>query len=46
MSRGAGKMPAYATLLAPEERWLIATYVQAELQHLPEAAAIEAGGRP
>lgn len=46
MSRGAGKMPAYAALLAPDERWLIATYVRAELQHLPEAAPIEAGGRP
>ena len=46
MSRGAGKMPAYASLLAPDERWMIATYVRAELQHLPEAGLEEAGGRP
>jgi mono/diheme cytochrome c family protein len=38
MTRGAGKMPAYATLLSPDERWLVATYVRAELQGLPEAS--------
>lgn len=36
ISRGAGKMAAYATLLPPDDRWLVATYVRAELQGLPE----------
>lgn len=37
ISRGAGKMPAYASLLAPEDRWLVATYVRAALQGMPAA---------
>ena len=38
ISKGAGKMPSYATQLAPDDRWLVATYVHAELQGLPEGA--------
>lgn len=34
---GAAKMPAYAVQVAPDERWLIATYIRAVLQGLPEA---------
>ncbi len=32
ISRGANKMPSYAAQLAPDERWLVVTYVQNELQ--------------
>lgn len=38
ISKGAGKMPSYATQLAPDDRWLIATYVHTELQGLPEGS--------
>ncbi len=39
ISRGAGKMPAYATQLSVDERWLVAAYVRSELQNLPLTAA-------
>jgi mono/diheme cytochrome c family protein len=37
ITRGANKMPSYAAQLSPEDRWLIITYVRAQLQGLPEA---------
>lgn len=39
ISRGAGKMPAYATQLSVDERWLVAAYVRSELQNLPQTAS-------
>jgi mono/diheme cytochrome c family protein len=39
ISRGAGRMPAYATQLSVTERWLVATYVRSELQSLPQTAS-------
>lgn len=38
ITMGANKMPSYAVQIAPEERWLIITYVRAQLQGLPEAS--------
>lgn len=38
ITTGANKMPSYAVQLAPEERWLIITYIRSQLQGLPEAA--------
>src|SRR3954464_11862708 len=38
ITMGANKMPSYAVQIAPAERWLIITYIRAELQGLPEAA--------
>jgi mono/diheme cytochrome c family protein len=35
---GAGRMPAYAVQLAPDERWQIITYIRTQLQGLPEAS--------
>jgi mono/diheme cytochrome c family protein len=35
---GSNKMPSYAAQLSPEDRWLIITYIRAELQELQEAA--------
>jgi mono/diheme cytochrome c family protein len=37
ITMGANKMPSYAVQLAPEERWLVITYVRSQLQGLPEA---------
>jgi mono/diheme cytochrome c family protein len=37
ITMGANKMPSYAVQLAPEERWLLITYIRAQLQGLPEA---------
>jgi mono/diheme cytochrome c family protein len=39
ITMGANKMPSYATQLAPNDRWLIITYIRAQLQGLPEAPA-------
>jgi mono/diheme cytochrome c family protein len=39
---GSNKMPSYAVQLAPEDRWLVITYIRAVLQELPEPA----GGTP
>jgi mono/diheme cytochrome c family protein len=36
ITKGANKMPAYAAQLTPDERWLVVTYVRAELQGLPQ----------
>ncbi len=44
ISRGASKMPSYAAQLAPDERWLVVTYVRSALQGLPESGP--AGGTP
>jgi mono/diheme cytochrome c family protein len=48
ITTGANKMPSYATQLAPDDRWLIVTYVRAVLQALPEASpgSIPAGPAP
>jgi mono/diheme cytochrome c family protein len=32
ITMGANKMPSYAAQLAPDERWLVVTYVKSELQ--------------
>jgi mono/diheme cytochrome c family protein len=37
MTMGSNKMPSYAAQLSPDDRWLIATYIRAELQELQEA---------
>jgi len=37
ITMGSNKMPSYAAQLAPDERWLVATYVRAVLQELPAA---------
>jgi mono/diheme cytochrome c family protein len=37
ITMGANKMPSYAVQIVPAERWLIITYIRAELQGLPEA---------
>jgi mono/diheme cytochrome c family protein len=37
ITMGANKMPSYATQIAPADRWLIITYIRAQLQGLPEA---------
>jgi mono/diheme cytochrome c family protein len=44
ITMGANKMPSYAAQLAPEERWMVITYLRSQLQGLPEAAG--SGGRP
>lgn len=41
ITMGANKMPSYAAQLAPDERWMVATYVRATLQGLPEPAKVE-----
>jgi mono/diheme cytochrome c family protein len=48
ITMGANKMPSYATQIAPDDRWLIVTYVRAVLQDLPEApdGTIPAGPEP
>jgi mono/diheme cytochrome c family protein len=46
ISRGANKMPSYAAQLAPDERWLVVTYVRSALQGLPDATPGPAGGTP
>ena len=38
ITMGSNKMPSYAAQLSPEDRWLIITYIRAELQELQEAA--------
>ncbi|HEU4729019.1 MAG TPA: cytochrome c [Kofleriaceae bacterium] len=37
ITMGANKMPSYAAQLTPDERWLVVTYVRAQLQELEEA---------
>jgi len=44
ITMGANKMPSYAVQLAPEERWLVITYVRAELQGLAEAPPATGSG--
>lgn len=39
ITMGSNKMPSYAVQLAPDDRWLVITYVRAVLQGLPEAPA-------
>jgi mono/diheme cytochrome c family protein len=47
ITMGANKMPSYAAQLAPNERWLVVTYVRTQLQGLPEAApALPSRGQP
>lgn len=36
ITMGANKMPSYATQLAPDDRWLVITYIRSALQGLPE----------
>jgi mono/diheme cytochrome c family protein len=38
ITMGSNKMPSYAAQLPPDDRWLIITYIRAELQELQEAA--------
>jgi len=53
ITRGANKMPSYAAQLAPDERWLVVTYVKNELQARADgpdrsagsAAALPGAGR-
>jgi mono/diheme cytochrome c family protein len=40
ITMGSNKMPSYAAQLAPEERWLVVTYVRSQLQELPEASPV------
>jgi mono/diheme cytochrome c family protein len=42
VSMGSGKMPSYATLLTPGERWQVVSYVTTRLQGKPAAAAATA----
>jgi len=34
---GANKMPSYATQIAPADRWLVITYIRAQLQGQQDA---------
>ncbi len=40
---GANKMPSYAAQLAPDERWLVITYIRSALQELPDTGGAEPG---
>ncbi len=44
LSMGSGKMPSYAALLTPGERWKVVGYVATQLQGRPPAAVT--GGAP
>jgi len=44
ITMGANKMPSYAVQLAPDDRWLIATYVRGRLP-LPDTT-VDADGEP
>jgi mono/diheme cytochrome c family protein len=54
ITMGSNKMPSYAAQLAPDDRWLLITYLRAALQELPEFVpapaapppATPAGGTP
>jgi len=46
ITMGANKMPSYAAQLAPEERWLVITYLRSQLQGLPEAAPVAPASGP
>ena len=39
ITMGSNKMPSYAAQLAPDERWLVVTYVKNELQGRPDLPA-------
>ncbi|MBZ5522528.1 MAG: cytochrome c [Acidobacteriia bacterium] len=44
ISRGTGKMPAYAAQLSADERWKIVTYVHTSLQGIADVPAAAAHG--
>ena len=46
VSMGSGKMPSYAALLTPGERWKVVGYVVTQLQGKPPATATATGGTP
>jgi mono/diheme cytochrome c family protein len=47
ISTGSGKMPSYAALLTPDERWKVVAYVTTTLQgHAAGAAPANNGGTP
>ncbi|HLK90641.1 MAG TPA: cytochrome c [Polyangia bacterium] len=45
VSMGSGKMPSYAALLTPGERWKVVGYVASELQGKPAGGTVP-GGAP